>query len=434
MKRVLVVLRGRVVWHIAIVAPLAMCLMTQPVAEAGPDGGTTKSTGTVHSTVENRVTEAALTAISLSAKAVERLAIKTVVVREGSVSRFRLLGGETMVPPGRAIQLSAPFAGTIVAIDDQVTPSPGAMLKKGDLILRLQPVMMGDREVLTPSERISLARAAADFEAAQAQAEGEVSAARVQLDAAQVRLERAQRLRKENATSEKLLDEAKAEFDLSRERLEAAQAKGVAWKNAAQGMHADAQLTLNLVAPFDGVLADLTVAPGEPVGANALVARFISVDPLWVRVPVYVGAMNELNLLGEVRIGELDGRPRPNLVIVERITGTPTADSMSASVDLFFRLANTRSQYRPQQRVGIWIPLRESQTGLIVPWSAILYDYHGGTWVYEEIQAGKFARRRVEVRAIESGDALLSRGLRSGMNVVTDGSAELFGVEFGAGK
>jgi len=434
MKRTANVIRGRAKAITSILALLVMCLVAQPSAEAGPDAGTAKSTGTAHSTVENRVTEADLTTISLSARAVEHLAIKTALVRVGSVHRYRLLGGETMVAPGRAIQLSSPLMGTIMAIDDKASPVPGAILKKGDPILRLWPVMMGDREILAPSERISLARAAADFEAAQAQADGEVSAASVQLDAAQVRLERAQLLRKENATSEKLLDEAKAEFELSKARLEAAQAKRGAWRNAAQGMHSDAQLALNLVAPFDGVLADLTVAPGEAVGANTLVARFISVDPLWVRVPVYVGAMSELNLQGEVRISGLDGRPRPDSEVVERISGTPTADSMSASVDLFFRLANSQSLYRPQQRVGIWIPLRESQTGLIVPWSAILYDYHGGTWVYEQMQAGKFARRRVEVGAIESGDALLSRGLRPEMNVVTDGSAELYGVEFGAGK
>lgn len=328
-------------------------LLLQPLAKFGPAGEPAKSTGPAPATVSHRVAEADLTTLTLTPEAVKRLAIKTVAVREGKISRRRFLGGETMVPPGRSIQLVAPFAGTIVAIDGKAPPPPGSILANGDPILRLQPIVMGDREILTPSERISMARAAADFEAAEAQADGDVSAARVKLDAARVRLKRTQRLRVENVTSEKSLDEAKADFELAQAHLEAAKAKALAWKEAAHGMHADPQIALDLVAPFDGVLSDLSVMPGEVIGVNSPVARLISVDPLWVRVPVYVGARHELDLQGEVRVGALGGRLLPDQEIVEHIAGVPTADSMSASVDLFFRLSNPQSRHRPQERLGV---------------------------------------------------------------------------------
>lgn len=404
------------------------------LSAAGPETSTSRPGTTAPATVENRVTEADLTTITLTRQAVERLAIKTMKSREGKLARQRFHGGETMAPPGRAIQLVAPFAGTLLHNNSAPTPTTGSLLKKGELILKLQPSVMSDREVLAPSERIALARAAADFETAQAQAEGEVNAARVQLEAARVRLERATRLREQNATSVKLLDEANAEHELAQAQLKAAQANASAWRRAGQGVHADPLLALELVAPFEGVLMDLTVASGEVVSANAPVARVVSLDPLWIRVRAYIGELNILNLEGAVRVGGLDGRPDPDMQVVKPIGGPPTADAMSSSIDLYFQIQNPSGTYRPGQRVGVWIPLRESTGGVIIPWSAVLYDHHGGTWVYEQIQPLQFTRRRVQLESIEDGSAMISLGLRPGANVVTDGAAELFGVEFGAGK
>lgn len=417
----------------ATMTAIAIVCLTCMLA-AGPESSPSKPGGVTPATVENRVTEADLTTITLTPQAAERLAIKTVVSREGKLDRQRFYGGETMVPPGRAIQLVAPFAGTVVSRENRIIPSAGSPLKKGELILSLQPSVMADREVLAPSERIALARAIADFESAQAQAEGEVNAARVQLEAAKVRLERAERLREQNATSVKQLDEAKAEHELARAMLDASQSKASAWRKASKSVHADLGLTLELVAPFDGVMIDVAVAPGEIIAANAPVAHISSSNPLWIRVRAYTGELNEIDPQGVVRLGPLSGRPQPNMPTVQRIAGPPTADLMSSSIDLYFQFENSGTAIRPGQRVGVWIPLLEPAGGVIVPWSAILYDYHGGTWVYEQVQPHRFARRRVQLDAIEGGHALLSRGLLAGASVVTDGAAELFGVEFGAGK
>lgn len=403
-------------------------------ATAGSEGNPSKTSANPPATVSNRVTEAELTTLTLTPEAVARLAIKTVEVRPGTLPRRRLFGGETLIPPGKSIQLSAPFAGTIAATSGGSTPAPGAMLKAGESILRLLPSVMAEREVLAPAERIAAARATADFIAAEAQAQGEASAARVQLQAAQINLDRTERLRKENATSDKILNEARAEHEIAKARLAAAEARAAAWVKAARGMNANDTTALELIAPFDGLLADLSAAPGEAVGAGAQIARFVSMDPLWVRVPIYVGSAADLDPDGEVRIGALDGRPRQDEIKIERIAGLPTADPMSASSDLYFRLDNANGAYRPQQRLGVWIPIRQVQAGLIVPWSAILYDIHGGAWVYDEIRPGKYVRRHVELVATKAGEALVSRGLRPGTRVVTDGAAELFGVEFGAGK
>ncbi len=68
---------------------------------------------------------------------------------------------------------------------------------------------------------------------------------------------------------------------------------------------------------------------------------------------------------------------------------------------------------------------------LTVSRTALLYDVHGGTWVYEQLGTGVFARHRVEVERVAGDLAVLSRGPEPGTVVVVDGAAELYGTEFG---
>ena len=74
---------------------------------------------------------------------------------------------------------------------------------------------------------------------------------------------------------------------------------------------------------------------------------------------------------------------------------------------------------------------------LVVPWAAVLHDHHGTEWVYEQAEDNVFRRRRVLVDYTvprPDGDlAVLAGSLPEGMLVVVDGTAELFGTEFGVG-
>ena len=70
----------------------------------------------------------------------------------------------------------------------------------------------------------------------------------------------------------------------------------------------------------------------------------------------------------------------------------------------------------------------------MLPWSAVIHDINGGTWVYERRAPHVFARRRVEVAQVVGPWAVLGRGPTPGTPVVSVGAAEIFGTEFGNGK
>lgn len=107
-------------------------------------------------------------------------------------------------------------------------------------------------------------------------------------------------------------------------------------------------------------------------------------------------------------------------------------------------MSNTGQRFRPGERVSVRLTRRDSATGLgagasakaglVVPKAALLHDAYGGTWVYVARDPQVYARVRVVVTDIIGNLAILSVGPPVHARIVTDGAAELFGVEFGVGK
>ena len=167
------------------------------------------------------------------------------------------------------------------------------------------------------------------------------------------------------------------------------------------------------------------------LGAPALGAR--ASGALWVRVPVYAGDADRLRAR-EVRVfglGEPSGAPgRIARALPGRLASAPGA----ASADLFFELEDRDPAWQAGDRVSVAIPLGGERDALVVPWSAVLHDFHGGTWIYREVGAHRYERRRVEVEDVLDGRAALSGGVEHGMAIVSVGAAELFGTELGFAK
>jgi hypothetical protein len=90
------------------------------------------------------------------------------------------------------------------------------------------------------------------------------------------------------------------------------------------------------------------------------------------------------------------------------------------------------------ERLGIQIrPVLAGRVGgatrRVVPYSAVLYDAKGDTWVYANPEPYAYVRERVTVDYIQGDQAVLTDGPPEGTPVVTVGAAELYGTEFGVG-
>lgn len=361
--------------------------------------------------VKNPVTEASLTTVTLSPDAVRRLGIATAPVESLTAQPTRTVGGEVMVPPGLSLVVSAPVAGRVIAPASGALLPAGARVSRGAVLLRLAP--------LPP-----------DF--AQAGRDQEVAAAR--LRQAQAEAARMARLFAERLVSAR---------DNERAQAELASASATAGAAAAQleqvrdgGAHSRLA-TLSVTAPSDGVIRSLNVAPGQTVAAGAPLAEVLRTDRLWVRVPVYAGDASRVRRGVPATVHGLGGPGTGATMSAIPVAAPPSADANAASVDLFYEVSGATGRLRPGERVGVTIPLTGGSAtgrGLAVPITALVRDMSGGSWVYERADSVTFVRRRVEVARVTGPFAILALGPKVGIRVVTSGSAELFGTEFGAGK
>ena len=73
-------------------------------------------------------------------------------------------------------------------------------------------------------------------------------------------------------------------------------------------------------------------------------------------------------------------------------------------------------------------------SGQVVPYSAVIYDTEGNTWIYTNPAPLTFVRASVVIDHIDGDQAFLSQGLESDAPIVTVGVAEIYGAETGVSK
>jgi hypothetical protein len=84
------------------------------------------------------------------------------------------------------------------------------------------------------------------------------------------------------------------------------------------------------------------------------------------------------------------------------------------------------------QRIGIQTaPAARAGARILVPYSALVYDPNGNTYVFTSIAPLTYTEVPVTVDHINGNDVYLSRGPTRGAAVVTVGAEELLGVQTG---
>lgn len=363
--------------------------------------------------VDNPVKESDLTTLTLTPEAVSRLGIETAKAGVITVPRALRLGGEIVPRPGSRAVMSAPSAGVLLSPKDRTLPLSGARVARGQAVLRFLP-LPADRDLTSARNDLAVKEA--------------------QLQAAAANARRAAELLPDKAASEKAVEGSRAELAAAEAAAKAARARWQLLSAGPSDAPVDDLSTLTLVSPFDGVVERLDIAAGQVVPAGTVLFEVADIDPVWIRVPVYVGDLHSVDPEAAAAV-QVFGRPGQNEAIhASPVTGPPRSDAQAASSDLYFELRNPDGAFRLGQKVGVTLIMKDAAGALAIPESAVLYDMQGGTWVYVRTAPTTFVRARVEIRYAAGGFAVLGRGPGAGAEVVTAGAAELFGTEFGAGK
>ncbi|WP_171472932.1 efflux RND transporter periplasmic adaptor subunit [Frigoriglobus tundricola] len=411
----------------------AVVAKPKEAAKAGAPG--------VPATVPKPFKEDQAATVVLTAEADAKLGVRLAEVARKPMPRKRVFGGEVIVPPGRSLIVSAPLAGTLRAGAALV---PGQVVRAGKPVLHLAPI-------LDPVGRANLAASRGD-------AEGQVKTADEQLKLAQITFNRAKDILIGGGGRQRDVDDASAALEVARQTHAAAVARRDLLGKVLGELDSGTATPIPVEAPADGgVLRNVSAMPGQTVPAGAPLFEVMSLDAVWVRVPVYVGDRDEIDCDHAASIGALAapsghvGRP------AWLVAAPPTANPLAGTVDMFFwtmnpgptdeRLRATAAvagvpalapfvgpTFSPGQRVAVTLTLKDPSDVLTVPWSAVVYDYFGGAWVYVKAGDHTYSRERVLVRYVSGHTAVLDAGPAPGKSVVTAGAAELFGTETGFSK
>jgi RND family efflux transporter MFP subunit len=374
-----------------------------------------------------------LNTVQLTTDAERRLGVTTAPVEVRPVERLRSYGGEITLPSGASIVVAAPIGGTLQAAGKSST-AVGAKVAAKQPIFLLLPLLSPERSVLTPAERIRFAEARNTVAQSQIDVAGQVEQAHVQVEAAKIALQRAERLLRDQAGTARAVDDAQAQLSLALKTLEAAETRKRLVDNLRLDEDPGKLEPLVIESPRDGILRAEHVAAGEVVAAGTPLFEVMDCDPVWVRVSVYAGEADELAVDAPALVGGIADRPGEPTLRAKPIAAPPTAAPLASAVDLYYELANPAAKFRPGERVTAKLVVRGEKMSPTIPWSAVVQDVQGGQWVYEQVAPQTFVRRRVQVRFVLDGTAVLVQGPPAGTTIVTAGAIELFGTEFGFAK
>ena len=228
--------------------------------------------------------------------------------------------------------------------------------------------------------------------ALQVAAEAEVVKAQAQAELAQRTRDRAEAMMREEAGSQRALDESAAALTIAQAALVAAQRQRA------------------LLGPA--------------------VAALDQHSALWVRASVFSADLDRLERDAPALVHALGDAGRSSQA--HPVEAPPSANSAAGTVDIYYELPESEARFLVGQRVAVDLRVDRAIAGPGVPLAAIVRDIYGGEWVYQKTAPDTYVRQRIEVAAEHDGSAILRRGPGPGAEIVVAGAAELFGMEFGA--
>jgi len=369
-----------------------------------------------HKQVEQSiVSERSLNRVKLNDDSIRKLGIQLATIKRQAIKTYHIYGGDIVIPAGGLVAVSAPISGKIVSTGKATKLRAGMPVESGQLLYRIQPIITADA-------RANLVNALADAESA-------VNVAKSQFEATTIALNRANKLLQDLVGSQRNVDEANATHEIALRNLEAANVK----RNALhQVVNLGTVESIDIKAPQAGMLSNILAVDGQLVSAGNPILEISTLNTMWVRVPIPTSDLIRIDQQADASLQVASTNHDSPSLIAKPVNAPPTADPLTSSTHLYYAIPNNHASLRPMQRVTVVIQTSGKSThALALPWSAVVFDIYGGSWVYIQKSNHVFERKRVFLDHVDGKQAIISEGPAEGAKVVVNGALELFGVETG---
>jgi RND family efflux transporter MFP subunit len=326
----------------------------------------------------------------------------TVRVEDGDVRRSirvpaviePLTGGEAIV--------SAPAAGRFAAT---ALVSIGARVRAGQELGRIQPRLNEggpDRATL---------------EAAVAEAESAVDAARAELT-------RADRLLAERAVPARRVEDAQRAVKVSEARLTAARARlEQRDETLLSGGGAAAGNSFVLRAPIAGRVVDVFAALGASYDEGAPLFRIVRTDHVELQAHVQAADVPLVDDVQEIAL-EIPGRADPLVVDADHRRDAGVIDAKTRALPVQFDVDNRAGHLLIGQTATAILYTGARERMPVVPKEAVLTE-GGRPYVFVQTGGERFSRRFVEIAARDGNGIGIRRGVKPGERVVTRGAYDV---------
>ncbi|MEE9607575.1 MAG: efflux RND transporter periplasmic adaptor subunit [Myxococcota bacterium] len=215
---------------------------------------------------------------------------------------------------------------------------------------------------------------------------------------------RTQKLLERNAVSLAQEDRAEAELEVAKARVELAQ------------LELD---RTEIRAPFDGVVGQRLVSPGDRVTEDDELVRIDAVDRLQLRFATseHGVAFARLGAKVELSVVAYPGERFPGEVFFV----SPALDPATRRMILKAWVPNPSGRLRPGMFANVDLEIARRDNVILVPESAVVFDRHG-TYVWRLDEDGVAERVPIETGLRKGGRVEVTIGLRPGDRVVTAGT------------
>jgi hypothetical protein len=184
----------------------------------------------------------------------------------------------------------------------------------------------------------------------------------------------------------------------------------------------------------------LPLQPGRQWVYEGITVELAGRSGVWVRVPVTESDMNQVDLSQPAIVLDLDDEAEAWMAEPDEGPGLDDAEDTDrpgedAAEVLYYMIDGAEPGLAAGQGVLVELSMLGSGTlRKVVPYSAVIYDLTGETWVYTVPEPLTYVRQPITVNYIEGDTAVLVDGPDTGTLVATVGVAELYGVDTGVGK
>lgn len=332
--------------------------------------------------------------IILSDKAMKEMGIETQIIKDDILTGIIKAAAKLIPDQDYEAQVGSLVQGRV----HKVFVKEGDNVKVGQVLMQLEGLEIGELKAVYLK-------------------------AKSNLDYYKAVYERQKTLIEQNIGSQKVLQEAKADYEKASAEFNAEDkrihAVGLSHEDVLEnGTLEHIAGILPIKSPINGIVTERNVVIGQLVEANTTAFKIMNISNLWADGQVY-----------EKDISKLSGKPNTEFVTSaypnEKFKGKiilvgSTIDEHSRTVKVRAAINNTGNRLKPQMFGEMYIPIGGNIKGIVVPGDVIINE-NGKSFVFVAENDSTFKKQPVEIGTELDGKVEIKTGLKAGDRIASKG-------------